>query len=365
MSDSAAAAPRLHSFDVLRGGAILGVVLFHCAAYAPTGIDTVDSLFGLGKFGVQLFFLVSALTMCHMWEQRAGESNRTAKFYIRRFMRIAPLFWLAIALYLVANGMGASFWAQDGMTGLDVGLTALFLHGFWPHAINNVVPGGWSIAVEMTFYALFPLLIAAIGDRPRVYAGLAVAMVFLYNFVLLFPLGNALVNGGFGGLSGSGGPDLVKDYLYFNFLSQCPVFLIGCYLHFALRKGMGGHEALAAGGLLLLGLAFQFTLLTVTIALAGLVYLAIGKGFRSDLLEKFGRNSYAIYLIHFIVIQGVGTALPDRLGLAGLLMNCLAVSALCYALSRPIHHGIERHVARITRWLVAAVDRKHRIARLA
>ena len=34
--------------------------------------------------------------------------------------------------------------------------TAFFLHGLHPEAINSVIPGGWSIAVEMTFYLFFP-----------------------------------------------------------------------------------------------------------------------------------------------------------------------------------------------------------------
>ena len=60
-----------------------------------------------GWTGVNVFYFVSAMTMCLMWTQRV-ETSPTRKFYIRRVLRIAPLFWLAIPLYLIINGTGPS-----------------------------------------------------------------------------------------------------------------------------------------------------------------------------------------------------------------------------------------------------------------
>ncbi len=351
---------RQSSFDALRGIAILGVVGFHTAAFTPTTIAFIDSVFGVGKLGVQLFFFISALTMCHMWEQRAGESHRTAKFYIRRFMRIAPLFWLAAVFYIAANGMGPSFWAHDGMTGIDVGLTMLFLHGFWPHAISNVVPGGWSIAVEMTFYMLFPLVIGVIGNSRRIYLALAGAIFLLYHFWWQNLLGAMLATGAFGS-----DPELADNFLYFNFLSQCPIFLIGCYLHFAIKDGFGRGEVIAAVVIALAGASIGLTLLTVSAGLSALVYLGVTRGMRSSLLETFGQNSYALYLVHFIVVQIVSNVLPAQTGLPALLIRFIAVAIISFALARLIHSTIERRVAPLTKWLVARLDHKDRQATAA
>jgi peptidoglycan/LPS O-acetylase OafA/YrhL len=109
-------------------------------------------VFGSGWVGVNVFYFVSAMTMCLMWTQRAGETNPVRKFYIRRSLRIAPLFWLAIPLYLAVNGTGPSPTAPNGIGPVQVILTATFLHGFWPDSINSVVPGDWSIAAEMMFF---------------------------------------------------------------------------------------------------------------------------------------------------------------------------------------------------------------------
>jgi exopolysaccharide production protein ExoZ len=220
---------RLHSFDFLRGVAVLAVMVAHAALTFPSGIKSLDWACEYGTKGVQLFFLISAFTMCHMWKVRAGEENPIRKFYLRRFFRIAPLFWLAIPTYLVVYGAAASYWAPEGVGARQVFLTFTFLHGFWPDSINSVVPGGWSIAVEMTFYALFPFLIMQFKERGGWYL-VAAATVWLCNQMLLKDLTAEFLSA----REVAGGAALIKDFLYMNFLNQAPVFLLGCYLYFRL-----------------------------------------------------------------------------------------------------------------------------------
>ncbi len=351
---------RLRSFDVLRGIAILSVVAFHTAMVTPSTIAYVNSFFNLGKLGVQLFFFISALTMCHMWEQRETEQHRTAKFYIRRIMRIAPLFWLSALFYIAVNGTGPSYWAHDGMTGADIGLTMLFLQGFWPHAINNVVPGGWSIAVEMSFYLLFPLVIGVIGSRRRIYLGLAGLIFLLYYFGQQRLMVSMLASGVFGN-----DPQLLDSFLYFNFLNQCPIFLIGCYLHFAFRDGIGRREVYAASVFSLVGALIGHNFMTVAVGMSALVYLAVKGDLRSRLLETFGQNSYAIYLVHFIVAQLIGSVSPSQTGLAALLTRFTLGAIVSLALARLLHIAVERRIAPVTKWLIARIGRRDPQAALA
>ncbi|RIZ68641.1 MAG: acyltransferase [Methylococcales bacterium] len=178
------ATSRNKTFDLLRGLAILSVICVHISQVFQIHIKYVDSILAAGRFGVQLFFFVSALTMCYMWELRNGEANQVVKFYVRRFLRIAPLFWIAIPAYLWINGVDESHWMPEGVGLHQIFLTAMFLHGFWPDSINSVVPGGWSIAVEMTFYLIFPLLITHINNRDY----------FLYLAIVCYFLNVALIN---------------------------------------------------------------------------------------------------------------------------------------------------------------------------
>src|ERR1700726_1235091 len=95
---------RYPTLDFLRGIAILGVLSFHVFIIFDVDNSFVRAVMVQGVYGVQLFFFVSSFTMCLMWDLRSGESRRAVKFYIRRFFRIAPPFWLVIAGYLWLNG---------------------------------------------------------------------------------------------------------------------------------------------------------------------------------------------------------------------------------------------------------------------
>ncbi|UPT95249.1 acyltransferase [Bradyrhizobium barranii subsp. apii] len=228
---------RSHTLDVLRGLAIVGVMAIHASQSFPSNIHAVDFDFMCGWTGVNVFYFVSAMTMCLMWTQRT-ETDPTRKFYIRRFLRIAPLFWLAIPLYLLVNGTGPSYNAPNGIGPHQVILTATFLHGFWPDSVNSVVPGDWSIAAEMTFYLVFPFVITAFGSRRHLYLALAIAL-HLVNVCLFKPWAFAL----FSAYYGPGHEAFVWNALHISFLNQLPVFLTGCALFFSLRDGFAKSDA--------------------------------------------------------------------------------------------------------------------------
>src|SRR3984957_1347842 len=83
-------------------------------------------------------------------------------FYSRRFFRIAPMFWLAIPFFVWLNGTAPTPYAPDGIGIRHIAMTATFVHGFWPDTITSVVPGGWSVADEVIFYAFFPVIVPAL-----------------------------------------------------------------------------------------------------------------------------------------------------------------------------------------------------------
>jgi peptidoglycan/LPS O-acetylase OafA/YrhL len=83
--------------DALRGIAFLGVLTVHAALVA--GRFHFDHLATLGNQGVQLFFMVSALTLFLSFGPRSKRENRSVlNFFIRRLFRIAPLLVWDIAL---------------------------------------------------------------------------------------------------------------------------------------------------------------------------------------------------------------------------------------------------------------------------
>ena len=154
---------KLKFIDTTRGIAILMVILVHTSQQI-NDIDLISSIVaGYGQMGVQLFFIVSAYTLCLSSYRRDKESLPLIKFGIRRYFRIAPAYYLALLIYLLISIIISKFHEgefnlPDKYTFENVLTNIFFLHGFYPPANNNIVPGGWSIGTEMAFYALFPLL---------------------------------------------------------------------------------------------------------------------------------------------------------------------------------------------------------------
>lgn len=334
---------RSRSLDFLRGLAIVGVMAIHVSQSFPSNIHAVDYAFMCGWTGVNVFYFVSAMTMCLMWTQRT-EANPTRKFYIRRFLRIAPLFWLAIPLYLVINGTGPSYDAPNGIGPLQVILTATFLHGFWPDSINSVVPGDWSIAAEMMFYLVFPFVITAFGSRRHLYLALAL-LLHLVNVCLFKPWAFAL----FSAYYGPGHEAFVWNALHISFLNQLPVFLVGCALFFALRDGFAKSDAAILAGFIALSFvadratgSHEFNYLVINLVLGALVFWCIRLATRLQPLEALGRNSYSMYLSHFAVIFGLRQVWPFADGLASLLIAYVVTAALSYLVARATWHLIER-----------------------
>lgn len=345
-TDGGATTPfgRSHTLDFLRGLAIAGVMAIHVSQSFPSGIHAIDFAFMCGWVGVNVFYFVSAMTMCLMWTQRTSETNPTRKFYIRRFLRIAPLFWLAIPVYLVVNGVGPSYNAPNGIGPLQVILTATFLHGFWPDAVNSVVPGDWSIAAEMTFYLIFPFVIAALGSRRHLYLALAIVL-HLFNVCLFKPWAFAL----FSAYYGPGNEAFVWNALHISFLNQLPIFLVGCALFFALRDGFAKSDASIFAVLIALSFAadratgsHEFNYLMINLVLGALVAGCIRLAIRWQPIEALGRNSYSMYLSHFAVIYGLRQVWPITDGLVSLLIAYAITAALSYLVARATWHLIER-----------------------
>ena len=147
---------RFAYIDALRGYAILMVIAVHTSQAFVDLPSPVHALLSQGARGVQLFFVTSALTLSMSWARR---DESATDFYIRRFFRIAPLFWLAIPFFVWLNGTGPSLFAPDGVSLRQIAMVATFVHGFWLDTMSSVVPGGWSVADEVIFYALFPAIV--------------------------------------------------------------------------------------------------------------------------------------------------------------------------------------------------------------
>ena len=299
---------RNDSLDFIRGAAVLLVVALHTSEnFAPAFSVSRGFSSAFGSLGVQLFFVVSGFTMMLTFGDRVDRQSVT-KFYVRRFFRIAPLFWLAALLYLAKDGLGPRYWAPDGISARDVGLTFGFLQWIDPSAMNCVVPGGWSIAVEMLFYSSFPIF-AYLFHETRwkgapyalvivIYGAgqLAKAMFLKHHFSAQLPPISQ---------------HLVDEFFFFWLPNQIIAFGFG----FALFEIIERKRIPAVGLILLSAGAIYSHFNFMILVLFGMALIILKTNIHGRAMSALGQASYSIYLIHFAIMGGVKEA-AARLGMS-------------------------------------------------
>ncbi len=158
------------ALDTLRGVAIV-VVLFHnLSIFAGSG-GKVDKLWNLfveaGWVGVQLFFVLSGFLITGILVDDKEKPKALRVFYVRRFLRIFPLYYLLLLVYFVwlPRPFSESIWYFVYLSN-------------WSWLFYGGLPGlghVWSLAVEEQFYTLWPWVV--LGSRPRALAGICIALV--------------------------------------------------------------------------------------------------------------------------------------------------------------------------------------------
>ena len=296
---------KLDFIDSLRGIAVLMVLMVHSRGNEVLP-EFMHMIINTGSRGVQLFFILSALTLFLSFEYRSKNEKRPVlNFFIRRFFRIAPLFYIAVFYYLFQNGFGKRYWLGDEneITIYNILSNLTFLNGFNPHWINSIVEGSWSIAIEMLFYLTIPLLFKYIKNINQAILFFMLSMVFSFYLNIIF-MRNPLIEN----------EALWGEYLFFYFPNQLPIFAIGIIMYFICFKTdkigeISGNTILLFGGLLYIQLSLGYLFLSFHI-FYGIIFLIVGltlyryknKLLVNSFLSYVGKLSYSIYLNHAAVL---------------------------------------------------------------
>lgn len=302
-------AEKLEYIDVLRAIAILMVIFVHNSQTVKGLSAQAKSISEYGQIGVQLFFVASAYTLCFSQTKRIQEKHQLKSFFVRRFFRIAPLYYFAIAWYFLTdpvNNILKIINVTPHYEFINVLANVFFLHGFVPFANNNIVPGGWSIGAEMAFYALFPTLFRLFS-----WAHSKWGMLPLYGLIIISILFNITVQVVIGRFLSV---ELISDpFIYRNLINQLPVFLLGMTIFFHHQYNHGLQVPIVAQSIIFAGLTLFLELLfddkqpwilvTVTVCsgISFIVLLNILKelNYSNKMLEEIGKVSYSMYIFHF------------------------------------------------------------------
>src|SRR6185312_15890849 len=314
---------RILELDGLRGLAVLAVIAFHYTE----GTHWANPVTGLGWVGVDLFFVLSGFLITGILVNSRGRPRYFSNFYARRSLRIFPVYYLLLAVYVGAAwlGGGRQPWAYWAMHAAFLSATLEHFH-YWAFAAPAFVYAGvtvlWSLSIEEQFYLLWAPIVRWL--RPQAL------WAFLGALILGAPILRYCLH--------------TPGFTEYRFLpTRFDSLAWGAALALVARnwepspsQGRRSLRALAwgAGGILAAVLAAtgglresRWFALTGYTALAALFTAAVGgavigagseawacRGLRFHPLQHLGKISYAVYLIHYPILTLVAGWVEPGLG---------------------------------------------------
>ncbi|HEX5106328.1 MAG TPA: acyltransferase [Pirellulaceae bacterium] len=360
-NDAAAAQcelPRGHipALDAIRGLAIVLVTLYRFGGGADGVARAIDSpwLIGLGARGVDLFFVLSGFLITGILVSAKGKEGYFRNFYIRRALRIFPLYYGALVLILVvapfvSGKMPASLGEQAWLWLYGANVLQSIRGAWCLGSLNHF----WSLAVEEHFYFVWPLVIF-LCPRP-------VALRVCGCVIAASALARA-------GWLAAGGNDVAAEVFT---LLRMDGLVLGGWLALVARSPGGlawlvrlARPALVLSGACafgtfllgkrLLGLPdlvwaiFFGSLLVLVVSSARESWLA--RWGNSSTLQFFGKYSYAMYVFQLPLIYGLawlvtapGLAYWFDSPLLGQFAYCVIMFGFTTLLALASWHCFEKH----------------------
>jgi peptidoglycan/LPS O-acetylase OafA/YrhL len=160
---------RVPELDGLRGIAILAIVIFHYAYAFPHDVPsrTLRSVLNFAPvltLSMDLFFVLSGFLIGGILIRSRQSPRYFSTFYIRRFYRIFPAFYLFLFIYLLTAWIGSHFFHWVGVVPTKLAMASYLL--YFPNWIGGdrliswpCLSMSWSLGVEEQFYLIVPFLV--------------------------------------------------------------------------------------------------------------------------------------------------------------------------------------------------------------
>jgi peptidoglycan/LPS O-acetylase OafA/YrhL len=338
--------------DALRGLAVLLVWCHHLFAHAGVEIPIAGRLGGL--VGVQLFFVISGFLIV-----RSATRERTWAYALRRALRIFPAYLVVVAAISVASERVT--WDAIRADPFAFGVNLAALSHWWPPALLrfDVTTVNWTLAVEIAWYALAPVLVwiaSSVASR-HAWTGLAAGALAVSTLWVVAAQAGRL------------------DAIFANGIAHAGVAPVSDFMRFAFIVNLApAHLAFFAAGALILVFEREARRLPRSILVAALLvfvpladrwndWLGVNPSFASGIglaalfvlwgtrpdtpagwwlrwLARLGQISYPVYLVHVpVLLASLAITRGAGLGL-GWTVGCAAAATL--VLSVALHHLVEQ-----------------------
>ena len=349
--------PTVLSIQSLRGIASLMVVMAHAQVYMHVRnyIPDIQSIYDFGRAGVDVFFVISGFIMVYVSADKFEKKGASLDFFIRRLIRIIPMYWLCtIALSVLLISM-PQYFSQGKSFDLMHFVASLFFIP-WENTIGIAKPVlmvGWTLNFEMYFYIIFSFM-------------LMLSARFFLPIISIVMIGGALLSTVLS----------VKHPIVHLVTSPLLIeFLLGAIIGVIF---MGSREIKKSISLVILMAGLICCVVAVVYAnnnyhrlviwgfpvsmiVFGVVFYE--KSYRpllgNPLLVILGNSSYSLYLVHIFVINALGTfwfSVVDDYHVLFIVM--------CMVFSVPIAHVVYRLIEKPVTTYLSAKYHTYRSSRL-
>jgi peptidoglycan/LPS O-acetylase OafA/YrhL len=281
--------------DVLRGVAVLEVMLYHAAGLLPA--LALERTFRAGYTGVDLFFVLSGFLITGILIKTRDSGGYFKNFYARRALRIWPLYYAMLIFTFIVLPLIAPH-LRDAI------FTRSHPWQSFPFFVQNLMLKTqafdtlrvtWTLAIEEQFYIVWPVIVR-FAPR-RVLKPLALLAVFVSLAVRW---------------SSTSGLTAPVD-TYTNTLARLDGLGLGSFLALWIPETEKRHVRQA--GIVALVVALPLTIAVgsghwsfytlVSACFAGLLCLAVSMTLPGNwgFLKYTGKISYALYLFHVPVFE--------------------------------------------------------------
>ncbi len=303
-----------YTIGFFRGVSILMVLILHAAIMTP-GISEHKWIFYLSSHlshGVQFFFLISGWLITRSFEQKKYQSNPIKFFFLRRFGKIFPLYFVFLNLNILFFLLCVYFLKEPVFYRNSTSFSNLDWHNYFLHLfffqgiitdhLHTLLDGSWSIVIEVYFYLLFPFIIYKFSKTI-----LAALKFFLISLVIsiyfsMYFHSTSLVNS------------------YYIFPIQLPCFLLGI-LAYRIKQIYNFHLSFNLSRTILLtvlilffGLSNSSTsplkehIISALLFTVLLIFVSIKTQNRmNNLICTLGRQSYALFFLHLFLLKMAST----------------------------------------------------------
>lgn len=297
---------RLPNLTALRFVLASLVVIFHIPLFCQNrGFPFFNelSVFDKGGEAVYMFFSLSGFLIIRQLYIEKSNSNtiRLKHFFLRRILRIFPLYYLVLTFGLVYYRLILPYFGFDYQNNYDFIQGVFLAYTFFPNIFALYSPGGiievlWSIGIEEQFYLLIAPLIFVLPFK------------YIVRFLLFFTTAYFIVY--FSELA-----SILKQYnmpfFYFSFSGLCSILLlnnkvklqkfkvlfIGVFIIYFTTPNFKNYLSETVYHL--------FSMLLFGLVICALVEKPI-KILDNKVLNHLGKISYGVYMYHVIMMQVAG-----------------------------------------------------------